>query len=305
MSLSRRHKVAVVALLCVASATTVPNGASAESQSVHENSIWNTSSTVPSAWAATSAPGGANTGTAGSATPRTIIGDDDRVPTPMPHAYPARTTVFIMATDMDGRKRGCTGFMYGPRSVATSAHCLLGTAGWNTDFTVTPAVSGAVPPYGVCGWLKATVHQDFSTHRGPEHDVGALQLDCTVGQTTGWLSPGPDDFTAVGDPVSTTGYPLDKALWEMWSTSGNTTDATENTLRYDLDTVGGQSGSAVTRTENPSVAVAIHSSGFATDNVGVRLNNEHTEDLLNWSSSLPDPSEPSLPSSGSSTQWTR
>ncbi|OZE83857.1 hypothetical protein CH305_05175 [Rhodococcus sp. 15-649-2-2] len=280
-------RVAVAATFLAATAlSSVYQPASAAP--VPEMSIWNADATIPDSWSSSTARGDSFVGTHPSVSTRTIIGTDDRVRTPSPSSFPSRTTAFVVATDAAGQQRSCTGFLYGPRSLATSAHCLLSESGWNSDFEIFPAVDGGASPFGRCGWVKASVHPQFSADRSTRFDLGALQLDCSVGDPIGWLRPGSSlDPLPVGEGLASTGYPLDKFPSFMWTARGSVTSVSEDTVAYDLDTAEGQSGSPVVANSDPTTAIAVHSSGFAAFNAGTSLVPAQSERLLRWSETLP------------------
>jgi glutamyl endopeptidase len=89
----------------------------------------------------------------------------------------------------------CTGFMVGPTTVATAGHCVFteNSRQWADKVQVylsgsTKAVSGcgAVNLYSVLGWTNPASVGVSSDQRW-YYDYGAVVLNCSLGNKTGWL----------------------------------------------------------------------------------------------------------------------
>jgi glutamyl endopeptidase len=190
-----------------------------------------------------------------------LLGIDTRVRLNT-RAYPARAVVLIV---FEGGR--CTGFMIGPRTVATAGHCVHsgGSRGaWHSKVRVFPAFDYNFAPYSGCAASSLFSVAGWVGSADERFDYGAIGLGCTVGNRTGWF--GFRTNAGVNTPTIITGYPGDKSL-TMWQSSDVARAVTAKQLFYTNDTVGGMSGSPVwedlwynNRSFGP-YAVAIHAYG--------------------------------------------
>jgi V8-like Glu-specific endopeptidase len=79
-----------------------------------------------------------------------------------------------------------------PNTVVTAGHCLhTGGASadptWAEAATFTPGRNGIVQPYGSCGASGFVVANSWIANSVAAADWGLVDLDCQVGDTTGWL----------------------------------------------------------------------------------------------------------------------
>lgn len=208
-----------------------------------------------------------------------IIGFDGRVRVRHTDDFPARATVFIVF-NQGSTALSCTGWLIGKDAVATAGHCLNAGPGfgnlWSTDVAVYPGRNGESSPYGSCGAKKLWTNKSWLKNGDPEHDYGAIKLDCDIGQVTGWYGFFWQKGSLIGAVTKTRGYPNDKRFGTQWL-SKNCGDAAKfkpchimisqpRQLYYDNDTMGGQSGSAVYERLSDicdPCAMAIH--GYAAD----------------------------------------
>ncbi len=217
-------------------------------------------------------------------TPDTIIGNDDRIKLTDTTYFPWATVVKIQG-NFDIYSFDCSGWMLGPSTVATSAHCIYDYGDTNTYATnviVTPAMNSDSPnsePFGYCEANKAWIINLWETTGDAQYDYGVYALRCRVGEQTGNLGYRViSDSQIDGEMVNVTGYPLDKGGTTMWFGLGHVLETPANFLFYDNDTTGGQSGAPTWELINDSCqvcVVAIHSgSGGIDHNVGVRVTND-------------------------------
>ncbi|MGP4043969.1 trypsin-like serine peptidase [Streptomyces sp. 2A115] len=149
---------------------------------------------------------------------------------------------------------------------------------------VMPGRNGTTPPFdsvtstncrSVLGW----------TNSGDEnYDYGAIVIPTELGSITGWFGFGawPD-----ADLLKTTGniagYPGDKPPSTLWYDSRGISAVNPLKVHIDIDTAGGQSGSAVYRIINGSrYAFAVHAYGGATTNSGTRITTQVYDNLVAW-----------------------
>ncbi|MCA1781602.1 MAG: serine protease [Dermatophilaceae bacterium] len=223
--------------------------------------------------------------------PEAIIGQDDRVQIQATAAYPWRVHCSLRITAQDGSQWIGTGWFCGPRTVITAGHCVYiknsgvaGRDGFVRSVTVIPGRNGVAQSYG------AVVSTDFRTVTGwansanHEYDYGAILLPTPLGNTTGWLGFGAySDATLLSSTANISGYPGDKPAGTQWYHARRVTSVGARKVYYDVDTFGGQSGSAVYRIVNGArFAVAVHAYGGATSNSGTRITSEVHNNLMAW-----------------------
>jgi glutamyl endopeptidase len=212
----------------------------------------------------------------------TILGSDERFKITNTTSYPFRAVVRI--TSSIG---GCTGWMISPDTVATAGHCIHGSNGWASNVVVAPGQNGTSRPYGTCG--ARTLHSvvGWTRDRNHEYDYGAVKLNCTVGNTTGWFGFSWTSSSLTGNQSLIRGYPGDKPA-EQWGSNDQIRITYTRKLHYSNDTVGGMSGSPVYHYPNGNgpYAMAIHAYG-TTDgwtNSGTRITQTVFNNLNTWRS---------------------
>jgi len=221
----------------------------------------------------------------------TVHGPDDRVQITDTTIYPWRAIASLLITAADNSRWIGTGWFIGPHTLVTAGHVVHiknsgvpGRDGWVKSIQVMPGRNAANLPYGsvtsnnfrsVTGW----------TNSGSEnYDYGAIIIPTQLGNTVGWFGFGVYSDT---DLLSTTGnisgYPGDKPAGTQWFDARGVASVTSQKVYYDIDSAGGQSGSAVFRIINGNrMAIAIHAYGGAVTNSGTRINTEVHNNLLAW-----------------------
>jgi glutamyl endopeptidase len=111
----------------------------------------------------------------------TVIGTDSRYRITGTTTYPYSAIAHITSS-----VGGCTGWMIGPNTVATAGHCLH-NGSWATNVRVYPGRNGSSTPYGSCGATRLYSVTGWTSSRSPEYDYGAIKLNCTIGNSTGWF----------------------------------------------------------------------------------------------------------------------
>jgi glutamyl endopeptidase len=213
-----------------------------------------------------------------------VIGVDNRYQITGTTAYPYRAIAHI--TSSIG---GCTGWLINANTVVTAGHCIHGSSGWATNVRVYPGRSGSSTPYGSCTALRLHSVTGWTSSRNRDYDYGAIKLNCSVGNTTGWFGYRWQSASLNGQPTYIAGYPGDKAYGTMWRHNDQVRITYTRSLRYANDTAGGQSGSPVWNAEascNPC-SVAIHAYGVDSTsyNGGTRITQEVFNNLTNWKNS--------------------
>lgn len=221
----------------------------------------------------------------------TVHGADDRVQITNTSVYPWRVHASLLITAADNSQWIGTGWFIGPHTLMTAGHVVYiknsgvpGRDGWVKSIRVMPGRSGASMPYGsvtstnfrsVTGW----------TNSGDEnYDYGAIIIPTNLGNTTGWFGFGVySDATLRGSVGNISGYPGDKPSGTQWYDARQIASVNSRKVFYDIDTAGGQSGSAVYRIVNGArYGFAIHAYGGATTNSGTRIVQPVFDNMVAW-----------------------
>jgi glutamyl endopeptidase len=221
----------------------------------------------------------------------TVHGPDDRVKITDTSIYPWRAHASLLITAADGSSWIGTGWFIGPHTLMTAGHVVYiknsgvaGRDGWVRSIDVMPGRNGGSLPYGkvtsknfrsVTGWANS----------GDENfDYGAIIIPTNLGNTTGWFGfgvyPDPDLLASVGN---ISGYPGDKPAGTQWYDAHRIANVNSRKVYYDIDTFGGQSGSAVYRIiSGARFGIAIHAYGGATTNSGTRIVTPVFNNMVAW-----------------------
>lgn len=218
-----------------------------------------------------------------------IIGNDDRVQiTTQTAKMPWRRICALRIQFPSGATYRGTGFLIGPRAVATAGHCvyLHDQGGWARKIEVIPGCNGSSRPFrsveattfrSVGGWVNG---------KKPENDYGCIILPTgAFAQNLGSFGFAAFDApTLLAKPAVLAGYPGDKPFAEMWGMKRLIKTVTAKTLVYDIDTVGGQSGAPVYIVQKGQrYVVGIHNYGASSGNSATRVTQQVYQRLLSWS----------------------
>ncbi len=221
----------------------------------------------------------------------TVHGPDNRTQITNTSVYPWRAHASLLITARDNSMWIGTGWFIGPHTLMTAGHVVFiknsgvpGRDGWVRSIQVMPGRNGSTLPFGsvtssnfrsVTGW----------TNNGDENfDYGAIIIPTNLGNTVGWFGFGAySDADLVASTGNISGYPGDKPTGTQWYDSKKIASVNGTKVFYDIDTAGGQSGSAVYRIINGGrFAVAIHAYGGATTNSGTRINAQVSNNMVAW-----------------------
>jgi glutamyl endopeptidase len=221
----------------------------------------------------------------------TVHGPDDRAQITNTTIYPWRAHASLLIVAADNSTWIGTGWFIGPHTLMTAGHVVyiknsgvLGRDGWVKSIQVMPGRNGTALPFGsvtstnfrsVAGWFN---------NGDQNYDYGAIITPTNLGNTTGWFGYGAysdaDLLAAVGN---ISGYPADKSSGTQWYDHHKVASVDTRKVYYDIDTAGGQSGSAVYRIiDGGRFAVAVHAYGGATTNSGTRIVVPMPSNMTTW-----------------------
>lgn len=221
-----------------------------------------------------------------------IIGTDTRVRT-YTNTFPRRAVVLI--TFSAGR---CSGWLIGKDTVITSGHCVHkgggGAANWypRSSYRIYPGRNAASSPYGVCTAKSIHSVNGWVNSAKDDYDYGAIKLNCTVGNSTGWFGFYWTSSSLTNEPTIITGYPGDKTDLSQWEGVDKVQVTQALRIFYKNDTVGGMSGSPVWNDKNGTMTGAygfgIHGYGtyngapYSSNNHATRITKAVFDNLMYW-----------------------
>lgn len=219
--------------------------------------------------------------------PSSVIGSDERVRISGTTSFPYRATVQLsIKYPNTSSTYGCTGFLVNPNTVVTAGHCVYSKDhGWASSITAAPGRNGSSYPYGTYSGTMFYSVKGWTESKDTNYDYGAIKLNGSPGNTVGWYGYRTTNSSSpVGLSTSVTGYPCDKTFGTMWSDTKPIRSAETYKLTYTTDTYGCQSGSPVYRnySDTGQTAIAIHTNGGSSYNLGTRVTNDVFNNIQYW-----------------------
>jgi len=221
----------------------------------------------------------------------TVHGPDDRVQIKNTSAYPWRVHCSLLITAADNSSWIGTGWFIGPRTLITAGHVVYitnsgvpGRDGWVKRIQVMPGRNGSKLPYGSVTSTSFRSVTGWTQGGGENYDYGAIILPKPLGDTVGWFGFGVfSDADLKASMANISGYPGDQPSGTQWYDARKVDSVNTRKVYYDIDTYGGQSGSAVYRIINGGrYAVAIHAYGGPTTNSGTRIVTPVFNNMVVW-----------------------
>lgn len=217
-----------------------------------------------------------------------IIGTDDRVRVQATTVYPWRAICALRITAANGTRYIGTGWLISPRTVITAGHCVFmhNEGGWARSIEVIPGMNDAARPYGSAssGTLRSVT--GWTQSRNREYDYGAILLpaNARLGDRTGWfgLAVRNDAFLRAAS-LNLSGYPGDKGGSQQWFMAQRAKSLSSRVITYDIDTMGGQSGSPVWVLQNGQrYGVGVHTNGASSGNSATRIDTNVYNRMIGW-----------------------
>jgi glutamyl endopeptidase len=220
--------------------------------------------------------------------PESLIGVDDRIQIADTSIYPWCAMAQLLITTAGGLQGLGTGWFIGPRTLVTAGHCVFihapGTSdhGWARSIEVMPGRNGILLPFGKGTSTQFRSVTAWTNNKDQNYDYGAIILPTEMGKTVGWLGFGTyPDSELLASTGNISGYPGDKPDTQ-WFHARQIASVNPTKVFYDIDTIGGQSGSAVFRLVNGQrYGVAVHAYGGSV-NSGTRITQSVYNNLLVW-----------------------
>lgn len=217
-----------------------------------------------------------------------IIGPDNRIRINATASYPWRAICALKITAANGRRFIGTGWLVSPRTVITAGHCVFmhNEGGWARSIEVIPGLNDAARPFNAAS--SGTFHSvtGWTQSRNRDNDYGAIILpaNARLGDRTGWFGFATRDNAFLqAAALNLSGYPGDKGGNQQWFMAQRTKSVSSRVITYDIDTMGGQSGSPVWVLQNGSrYAVGIHTNGASSGNSATRIESNVFARITDW-----------------------
>lgn len=213
-----------------------------------------------------------------------IIGPDDRVRVSNTTSYPYGCICFLSIRARNGAAFVGTGWLADERTVITAGHCvyLHREGGWAASIEVYPGQNGrGYRPYQAQASRLWTT-RGWTDQKSPPADYAAIRLDKKIDAVGTFGYGALSDSELRSELCHVVGYPADKR-GEMWGHGRRLSAVRAETLIYDIDTYGGNSGGPVFMLRNGlPLAVGIHNYGDLTGNSATRITSTVYQRIQGW-----------------------
>lgn len=218
-----------------------------------------------------------------------IIGKDDRVQVMNTTRVPWNRICHLNILTTTGKRYLGTGFLVGRRTVITAGHCvhIANEGGWVRQIEVSPGRNGNAKPYDTYTATAFRSVRGWVVNRQRNYDYGAIILPRSVNLSPAIGAFGFANYTdtfLMNKRLNLAGYPGDKPAGTMWFHAMRAKMLTARTIIYDIDTMGGQSGSPVwvRLADGRRIAVGIHTNGSLNGNSATRISKPVFDNLKRW-----------------------
>lgn len=225
-----------------------------------------------------------------------IIGTDDRTRIRNTTAVPWRRICHLSIRARNGAQYVGTGFLIGKRTVITAGHCVFihSAGGWPAYIDVAPGRNAGARPFGSVRAIQYRSVAGWVNSKSRDHDYGAIILPANTPlniQALGGFGFGYwPDSQLQQRMVNLSGYPgdggklgPDREPGSQWWMARQVKSVASRSFAYDIDTVGGQSGSPVWTLHNGQrIVLGIHTNGFVGGNSATRITQPVFNNLRAW-----------------------
>jgi V8-like Glu-specific endopeptidase len=217
-----------------------------------------------------------------------IIGADNRVRVFATTAYPWRAICSLKITAKDNSRWIGTGWLVAPRTLMTAGHCvyLHDLGGWAKSIEVIPGLNEAARPFGSFITSNLRSVNGWTNSKNRDYDYGAIILpqNSRPGDRTGYFGFGvKSDAYLMSSVLNLAGYPGDKGGNQQWFMALRPKSLSSRVIKYDIDTIGGQSGAPVwVKVGNIRTCVGIHTNGDLSGNSATRIVTPVFNNIQSW-----------------------
>ena len=218
--------------------------------------------------------------------PEAIIGEDDRVRIRNTDEYPYSAICSLEITALTGRVFVGTGWLVDSTTLITAGHCVFlpEQGGWAKRVRVVPGRNGAstdqsflaTQMHSVRGWTEDGRRQE---------DYGAITIANDASEFGSLGCAVMDRENTLKNMYHVIGYSADKAIGTLWGHLRELREVRRETLLYDTDTYGGNSGCPVfcLDDDGDALVVGIHNYGDISGNTATRITEAVFENIDRWS----------------------
>lgn len=207
-----------------------------------------------------------------------IIGRDDRKRISNTTSWPYLTHGHMVMKFPNNKVYIGSGTIVNKHHVITAGHCVYSKkdGGWAKSVMFYPAQNDNNLPFGGIPVVQLWSVKGWTDRLDTNWDFGMLILNQDIYKKTGHLGliAHRDHRKLLRHRVNVTGYPGDKGGKQMWTHADIIKSTSSQIVIYNIDTMGGQSGSGVwSKFDNykPYHVCAIHATGHSSGNGATRI----------------------------------